>query len=83
MQPQRTEYKGHCIELRERGDGLELLIDSVPVRYGQLPDGQYFLRPYAYDPGDDLMDVSRRFIDYKDKVQQVRQERQSNKTKGN
>jgi hypothetical protein len=38
----------------------ELLIDHKAVRYGQLPNGQYFLHQYAYDWSDDLVEVARR-----------------------
>lgn len=42
-----------------------LLIDDVPVSYGQLPGGSYYLHEYAYDWRDDLMDLARGFIDYR------------------
>lgn len=84
MEPERQEeYKGHRIELRapealrsargvERQEELELLIDDEPVRYGQLPDGRYFLHEYAYDWRDDLMDLARGFIDYQGGAEEVR-----------
>jgi hypothetical protein len=84
MKPQRQEYKGHRIELRareddelrareaERGAELELLIDDQPVRYGQLPDGSYALHEYAYDWSDNLIDLTRRFIDYRDRADKIR-----------
>lgn len=92
MEPEHEEYKGHRIELRPReaaaatlraeGTGgeskPELLIDNAPIQYGQFPDGTYFLREYAYDPTDNLMELARRFIDYRSKVDEIRQERQSN-----
>lgn len=86
MEPERQEYKGHILKLRaregrevraleaEREEGLELLIDDQPVRYGQLPDGRYFLHEYAYDWRDNLMDLSRRFIDYQDRAEEIRRE---------
>ena len=84
MEPERQEYKGHRIELRareadelrapeaEREEELELLIDDQPVRYGQLPDGQYALHEYAYDWTDNLMDLARKFIDYRDRADEIR-----------
>jgi hypothetical protein len=80
MESERREYKGHRIELlmREGGfngegdEGLELLIDDEPVRYGQLSDGLYFLRDYAYDWTDNLMDLASRLIDYRDTVDEIR-----------
>lgn len=84
MQPERHTYKGHRVELRRRADdaptareaesGPELLIDGEPVRYGQLPDGSYALHAYAYDWGDDLIDLARRFIDYRDQADALRRE---------
>ena len=87
MEPERQEYKGHRIELRsreaprareaaralgdEREEELELLIDDRPVRYGQLPDGRYFLHEYAYDWRDNLMDLARRFIDYQGRAEEI------------
>ena len=78
MEPEREEYKGHRIELRpreevrareaERADDLELhdlelYIDEQPVRYRQMPDGSYALEEYAY---------ARRFIDYRQRAQEIR-----------
>jgi hypothetical protein len=36
-----------------------LLIDNVPVRYGQLSGRFYFLHEYAYCWHDNLMDLAR------------------------
>lgn len=78
MEPEHQVYKDHNIELRARAVGeinalrleqeteFELLIDNKPVEYGQLPSGQYALHEYAYDPRDNLMDLVRAFIDYKE-----------------
>ncbi len=86
MEPERQDYKGHRIELRAREDEglrgrqeeheeeLDLLIDDEPVRYGQLPDGLYFLQEYGYDWTDGLMDLARRFIDYRDRADEIRRE---------
>ena len=84
MEPERQEYKGHRIELRpregrqaEREEESELLIDDQPVSYGQLPDGRYALEEYAYDWRDDLMDLARRFIDYRERAEEIRREAES------
>jgi hypothetical protein len=86
MKTERQEYKGHRIELRkstadelhareaEGEEGLELLIDEQPVRYGRLPGGSYALHEYAYDWSDDLMDLAKRFIDYRDRAEKIRRE---------
>jgi hypothetical protein len=86
MEPQRQEYKGHHIELRareahplrapvaEREKDLELRIDDEPIRYGQLPGGMYALHEYAYDWTENLMDLARRFIDYRDRADEIRRE---------
>jgi hypothetical protein len=89
MEPEHQEYKGHRIELRaptadtlrareaEPGEEFELLIDEVPIRYGQLPDGSYALREYAYDWSDNPMDLARKFIDYQDRANEVRRKAES------
>jgi hypothetical protein len=77
METERQEYEGHQIELREREGKRELLVDDVPVRYGQLPNGLYFLHDYAYDWTDNLAELAQRFIDYRRKVDMIRQERKS------
>jgi hypothetical protein len=89
MEPERQEYKGHRIELRareaeelradqaERGENLELLIDDEPVRYGQLSDGSFALEEYAFDWRDDLMDLAQRFIDYRERAEEIRREAES------
>jgi|GEM_PF-1969280 len=89
MEPERHEYKGHRIELRQREgreervaaaegeEQLELLIDDESVRYRQMPDGQYALEEYAYDWTDDLMDLAQRFIDYRDRVDEIQREAES------
>jgi hypothetical protein len=56
---------------------LELLIDDRPVRYGRLPDGRYALHEYAYDWQGDLIDLAQRFIDYRDKAEEIRREAES------
>ena len=89
MEPERQEYKGHRIELRPREgleaereedlelQDLELRIDEQPVRYGQLPDGRYALEEYAYDWQENLTDLARRFIDYREKAEEIRREDES------
>ncbi|MBA3490701.1 MAG: twin-arginine translocation pathway signal protein [Rubrobacteraceae bacterium] len=89
MEPERHEYKGHSIELRQREgrevsaraaegeEELELLIDDESVRYGQLPDGQYALEEYAYDWTDDLLDLAQRYIDYRERAEEIRREADS------
>jgi hypothetical protein len=73
-QPQREgELEQEELEQEE----LELLIDDRPVRYGRLPDGRYALHEYAYDWQGDLIDLAQRFIDYRDKAEQIRREAES------
>lgn len=79
MKPERQEYEGHRVELREREGKPELLIDDVPIRYGQLPDGSYFLHKYAYDWTDNLMELAQRFIDHQSRENKIRRERQTGK----
>ena len=71
------EYQGHRIVLRVGGADAklfrdsedvvppELLIDDEPIVYGQLPDGQYFLREFAYEWRYDLMSLARALIEYR------------------
>lgn len=92
MEPEHQEYKGHRIELRPGREAAalragevggepkpELLIDGAQVDYGQFPDGTYFLREYAYDWTDNLMELGQKFIDYRTKTDESRRERQSNR----
>jgi hypothetical protein len=84
METESQEYKGHRIVVRAaRADAPgaresvveaepELLIDDEPIRYGQLPDGQYFLQDYAYDWRYDLMDLARGYIDYRQTTEELR-----------
>ena len=69
----REAARAEDLELRD----LELLIDEQPVRFGQLPDGQYALEEYAFDWRDDLMDLARRFIDYRERAEEIRREAES------
>ena len=79
MKRERQEYEGHQIEFREREGQPELLVDNIPVRYGQLPNGLYFLHEYAYDWTDNLPELAQRFIDHRRKANMIRQERESEK----
>ncbi|TXI22266.1 MAG: twin-arginine translocation pathway signal protein [Nitrosomonas sp.] len=86
MEPEQQDYKAHHIELRARDIGklrtfevaqepeFELLIDDKPIRYGQLPDGSYALYEYAYDWTDNLIDLAKKFIDYRDSADNTRRE---------
>ena len=64
----REAERGDDLELQD----LELRIDEQPVRFGQLPDGRYALEEYAFDWRDDLMELARRFIDYREKAREIR-----------
>lgn len=66
------EHEGHRIEIRGPEGRPELLIDDIPVLYGRLPNGKFFLNDYAYDWTDDLVELARRYITYRRKVQEVR-----------
>jgi hypothetical protein len=86
MESDRQEYKGHRIEVRvpeaeqrrsrheEQGEQLDLLIDDERIRYGKMPDGTYFLHEHAYDWRDDLVDLARALIDYRDRTDEVRRQ---------
>ena len=77
----KKQSSGHRIELRKEKGKPVLLMDDRPLRYGQLPDGRYFLDDYAYDWSDDLMEVAERYAAYLKRVEKVRQ-RESRKEGG-
>lgn len=79
MKPKHQEYEGHRFELLEREGQPELLIDNVPVNFGRLPDGSYFLNDYAYDWSDDLLEVARRYIDYRERSTKIQDARKPRK----
>lgn len=88
MEPEHQEYKGHRIELSQRAPiafGLspseveheaepELLIDGAKIDYGKLPDGTYFLHEYTDEGSDNLIDLARKFIDYRIETNEIRQQ---------
>ena len=63
----REAERGDDLELQD----LELHIDEQPVRFGQLPDGRYALEEYAFDWTDDLMELARRYIDHRDRAEEI------------
>jgi hypothetical protein len=74
MQPTTENYEGHEIQVRARpaesadsGSPAdpELIIDDEPVPYGRLPDGQYYLHETAYEWSEDLLELARRLVDYR------------------
>ena len=73
------EMRARAVEREEdlQLQDLELLIDEQPVRFGQLPDGQYALEEYAFDWRDDLMDLAQRYIDYRERAQEILREAES------
>jgi len=71
MKHERQDYKGRRIEIRSGEDKTELLIDNLPVGYGRLPNGMFFLHNYAYDWTNDLMELARRYVSYRQKVEKV------------
>jgi hypothetical protein len=76
---QHQDYEGHRIEIHKRADKSDLLIDNVPVAYGQLPNGMFFLDNYAYDWTNDLMELARRSIDYRGRVEKILAKRTAQK----
>jgi hypothetical protein len=64
----REAERADDLELQD----LELLIDEQPVRFGQLPNGQYALEEYAFDWTDDLIELARRYIDYREGAEEIR-----------
>lgn len=89
MEPQREEYKGHHIELRPHAvsqpralrrehaaekEQLELAIDNQPVKYARMADGSYALHEYLYDWSNNLMDLAKKYIDYREKAEKIRRD---------
>jgi hypothetical protein len=73
MKSKKVEHNGHKIEVAARAHDADLLIDGEPVRWGQFSgDGQFFLYRYAYDPDDSLIEVARRYVEYRERVEQHR-----------
>jgi hypothetical protein len=73
MKQQTLEHDGHTIELVGDESAPELLIDGERARWGRFSgDGQFFLYAYAYDPDDSLVEVARRLVDYRSRVERVR-----------
>lgn len=62
------EHEGHTIRLIRAGDGERLYIDDVEVGFGRDDGGLYYLQAYAYDRHESLMEVARRYIDYRKQV---------------
>ncbi len=72
MKSDNQKHEGHYIELRKGDGNTKLFIDNVPIRYGHMHNGMYFLHDYAYDHTDSLMDLARKYVDYRNKVEQIR-----------
>ena len=62
---ERASYHGHEIHIPADDPGRRVVIDGVPIRYGQAADG-YYLSAYAYDRAPSLLEVVKRFVDYRD-----------------
>lgn len=73
MAKSMQEYKGHRIRIPaevERGQSFieqrgTLFVDDEPIQFGQDGSGRFYLEPYAYDRHASLLEVVRRFIDYR------------------
>jgi hypothetical protein len=79
--PESSEYEGHRIDIRGHGHQPELLIDNIPVAYGRLPNGKFFLDDYAYDWIDDLHELARRYIAYRGRVEEARRKNSTREEK--
>ena len=64
---ERTSYHGHEIYIPADDSGRRVVIDGVPIRYGETADG-YYLSVYAFDRDRPLLDVVKRYVDYRDAV---------------
>ena len=77
MKKGNQDYKGRKIDLKVEGDRPQLIIDGRRMRLGELPGGLYFLHEYAYDWTDDPVELGRRYVDYRAKVDANRRGRQT------
>ena len=73
MAQHAVEHDGHKIELVGHEEEPTLVVDGEPLRWGRFSgDGMYFLYQYAYDPQDSLVDLARRYVEYRERVERVR-----------
>lgn len=73
MDSETVEHDGHTIEVRLDDSEPVLLVDDEPVRWGRFSgDGKFFLHPYAYDADESLVELARRYVEYRDRVEQRR-----------
>lgn len=73
--PRKTNEKGPRVEVRGTEQGPQLFVGGVLKRHGVFDDGMYFLHDYAYDWADDLEELGKRFVAYRQRVEAVRAER--------
>jgi hypothetical protein len=67
----RETYHGHEIFIPRDDSGRRVVLDGEPLRYGESADG-FYLSVYAYDRDPSLLDVIKRYIDYRDAVAERR-----------
>jgi hypothetical protein len=82
MQPKTAEHRGRRIELRDQRGRPQLLIDGKALRLGQLPSGKFYLKEYAFDWADEPVDLAKRYIDFRQRVEEVKRARASSKEGG-
>lgn len=70
LQDARQKYKGHEVVIHRDDPGHRVLIDGEPFRYGRTARG-FYLDVYAYDRSESLIDVVRRYLDYRDAATQA------------
>jgi hypothetical protein len=75
--PLNETYRGHKIITRKKGKRTELLIDGVRIKFGQDAAGLYYLQPYAYDRAESLLEVVKRYLDYRAKQEKRKPEKPS------
>lgn len=65
MEDQQESYKGTKIILSRKKNRTQLSIGGEDIEFGQDAAGQFYLKPFAYARHDSLMEVARRYIDYR------------------
>ena len=64
------QHSGHNIIIPEKtGPRPRVLIDGKPYEYGQDAAGKYFLRTFAYNRKESLLDVVKCYLDSQSRIE--------------
>ena len=68
MQVKARDQVKSRIKVKSVDGRNRLFIDGVEMRYGQLPNGQFYLEKYGYDRSSNLTDLAQKYIDYRGRI---------------